>query len=61
MARLCVTVLERLSEMACQWVVGEALLEAERQRAFDEGVAACKAARCRLGVIDGGRGIPGPH
>jgi hypothetical protein len=55
MARLCVTVLERLGEMACQWKVGEALLEAERKRAFDEGWEACKAQRHRLEVVPGGR------
>jgi hypothetical protein len=55
MARLCLGVLETLGEMAGQWVVGEAILEAERKRAWDEGyaegAAACKAARCRLEVV----------
>jgi hypothetical protein len=54
MARLCLGVLETLGEMGSQWVVGEAVIEAERKRAFDEGVAACKAARCRLQVVGGG-------
>src|SRR6266702_2354549 len=45
MARLCLAGLERAAEMACQWKVGEAFLEAERKRGFDEGWEACKAAR----------------
>ena len=54
---LALDVLQDLRAIAGRCVVGEALLEAERKRAFDEGVAACKAARCRLGVIDGGRAV----
>ena len=54
MARLCLAGLERAAEMASQWKVSEAILEAERRRAYDEGAADCKAARCRLEVIDGG-------
>jgi hypothetical protein len=42
-------------EIGRQWVLDEAFGAELRQRGFDEGVAACKAARCRLGVIDGGR------
>ena len=61
MARLCLAGLERAAEMASQWKVGEAFLEAEGQRRYDEGYAACKADRCRLGVIPGGRAVPGPH
>lgn len=33
----------------------EAVIENERARAFDEGVEWCKAQRCRMEVIDGGR------
>ena len=36
-------------------VLGEAALEAERRQGYDEGRAACQAARCRMGVIDGGQ------
>ena len=53
MARLCLAGLERAAEMASQWKVGEALLEAEGQRGFDEGVEWCKTQRCRLELIDG--------
>lgn len=42
-------------EIGRQWVIDEAVLAEQRQRGFDEGVAACKAQRCRLGVIPGGR------
>jgi hypothetical protein len=54
-ARLCLAGFERAAGMACQWKVDEAFLEAERRRAFDEGWEACKASRCRLGVVPGGR------
>ena len=54
MARLCLAGLEWAAEMASQLKVGEALLEAEGQRGFDEGVEWCKTQRCRLEVIDGG-------
>jgi hypothetical protein len=47
-------------EIGRQWVVYEAALAEQWQRGFDEGVAACKAARCRLEVIDGGLAV-GPH
>ena len=36
-------------------VLDEAALEAERRQGYDEGYAACKAGRHRLGVIGGGR------
>jgi len=54
MARLCLAGFERATGMASQWTVSEALLEAERKRAFDEGVEWCKANRCRLEVVPGG-------
>ena len=38
------------------WVLDEAVLEAERRRAWTEGYAARQAERRRLSVIDGGRG-----
>ena len=46
--------------IARRWVLDEAVLEAEGQRRFDEGVEWCKAQRCRLEVIPGGA-VPGPH
>ena len=61
MADLTRGCLEDLAEMGRRWVLDEAVLEAERARAYAAGYAACKADRCRLGVIDGGRAVPGPH
>ena len=55
MARLCLSVLERLGEMGRQWTVDEAVLAEQRQRGFDEGVEWYKAQRCRL------QPVPGPH
>jgi hypothetical protein len=60
MARLSIAVLECLGDCLRGLSFPEAVLEEERQRAFDEGVAACKAARCRLELIDGGLAA-GPH
>jgi hypothetical protein len=51
MARLTLSVLEQLGAMAR---ADEAVIEAERERGFAEGVAACKAERCRLRVVRGG-------
>ena len=51
---------DRAVEIGRQWVIDEAVLAEQRQRGFDEGVAYCKAARCRLEVIPGGA-TPGPH
>lgn len=39
--------------IARRWVVDEAVLEAERERAFAAGYAACKAERCRLSAVPG--------
>jgi hypothetical protein len=52
---LAVQVFEDLRAIGSRWQVDEAVMEAERERGFAAGVAACKAARCRLEVIDGGR------
>ena len=54
MAALTREAFERAAEMGRQWTVDEAVLAEQRQRGFDEGAAACKAARCRLRVIGGG-------
>jgi hypothetical protein len=53
-ARLSITVLENLGDCLRGLSFPEAVMEEERKRAFDEGVAACKAARCRLQVVGGG-------
>ena len=46
--------LESTVTIARRWVVDEAVLEAERERAYAAGYEACKAQRCRLEVIPGG-------
>jgi hypothetical protein len=55
MAGLTLRVLEDLGVIARRWEVDEAVIEAERARAFEEGRQACLAARSRLEVIDGGQ------
>jgi hypothetical protein len=57
-AELILASLETLGELTRNCTVDEAVLAEQRQRGFDEGWEACKAHRCRLGVIDGGRGVP---
>ena len=54
MAGLTLEAFERAVEIGRQWVVGEAVLEAERDRAYAAGYEACKAQRCRFEVIPGG-------
>ena len=55
MGAAILAVLESLREIGRRCAVEAALIEAERARGFAEGAAACKAARDRLAVIDGGR------
>lgn len=52
---LTVGVMESAVVIAGRCEVGFAVIEEERARAYAQGVADCKAARCRLGVIGGGR------
>lgn len=52
---------DALGVIARRWAVDEAVLAAERRRGYDEGYAACRAARHRLDVIDGGQAVPGPR
>ena len=63
MVRLTGGVVESLGVIAGRCTIDEVVIEAVRARTWDEaykqGVADTKAARCRLGVIDGGRA--GPH
>jgi hypothetical protein len=54
MARLTLAVLENLGGTLRDLSYGEELLKGERERAYAQGVADCKAARCRLQVVDGG-------
>ena len=51
---------DRAIDIGSQWTVSDAVLAEQRQRGFDEGWEACKAARCRFEVIPGGA-TPGPH
>ena len=51
---LALDILQDLRAIASRCQVGEAILEAERERGFAAGVEACKAQRCRLEVIPGG-------
>ena len=51
MARLCLAAQEKWAELAGRWALDEAVLAAERRRGYDQGVADCKAARCRLEVV----------
>jgi hypothetical protein len=53
-ARLTRAAFEHAVEIARRWAVDEAVLSAERQRAYALGVADCRARRGRLGVIGGG-------
>jgi hypothetical protein len=54
MARLCGGVLGNLGDSLRRLSFDAAVMAEERQRGFDEGYEACRAARCRLHVIDGG-------
>lgn len=54
MAALILSVLQDLGVIARRWEVDEAVIEAERARAFEEGRQTCQAAWRRLEVIDGG-------
>ena len=62
MAGLLVTALDslggitgRLADAEQGRVLDETALEAEGDRRYAEGYAACKADRCRMGVIGGGQ------
>ena len=54
MARLCLAAQEKWGEIASRWVLDEAVLEAERKRAFGEGFAAGQALRGRLSLVSSG-------
>lgn len=54
MLTLTLQVLESLAAMARRWQVDEAVIDAERERAWQAGDDACKAQRGRLTVVDGG-------
>ena len=61
MAALSIRILETLGETFRRLTTEDAVMAEERAAGYREGYAACKADRCRLGVIDGGRAVPGPH
>ena len=48
---LAVEILGDLRAIGSRWVVGEAGLEAEHERGFAAGYAACKADRCRMTAV----------
>jgi len=50
-AELAVAALDRWGEIARRWVLDERVLADVDQRAYDRGVADCKAARCRLASV----------
>ena len=51
MAGLTRQAFENAAELGRRWVLDEAILEDVRQRAYNEGVADCKASRCRLAAV----------
>ena len=61
MAALTRAALESAVVIGGRWAVDDAVLSTERARAYAQGAADCKAAHCRLEVLQGGRGVPGPH
>jgi len=60
-ARLSIAVLENLGDTLRRLSFDEAVFDEARAAGFREGYEACRAARCRLGVVDGGLAVPGPH
>jgi hypothetical protein len=60
MARLSIRILERLGETIGNLKYGEAMFSEQYDAGYRAGYEACKAERCRLGVIDGGA-APGPR
>jgi hypothetical protein len=61
MAALSIRILESLGETFRRLTTEDAVMAEERATAWRDGYEACKKDRCRLGVIDGGRSVPGPH
>lgn len=60
-AELAIASLDRWGEIGRRWVVDDAFLarmerraEERERRAYEQGAADCKAARCRLEVVRGG-------
>ena len=50
-AELAVAALDRWGEIGRRWVLDERVLADVDQRAYDRGVADCKAARCHLAAV----------
>jgi hypothetical protein len=61
MVRLTTSVLEKLGETISGLKYGEAMFDEQYDAGYRAGYEACRADRCRLGVVDGGRATPGPH
>lgn len=59
MLELTLKVLAKLASIAGRCTANDHEFEVERARGFTDGYEACKAERCRMQVIDGGRA--GPH
>jgi hypothetical protein len=53
-AKLCAAALESAVALGRRWQYDDAFLRAEIAAAYEAGVRDCKAARCRLQVVDGG-------
>jgi len=61
MARLSIRILEKLGETHRELNFDEAMFDEQYDAGYRAGYEACKADRCRLEVIPGGRAVPGPH
>jgi len=60
-AEMLAAMLTELGEITRRCAVDEAVVSAERARAYAQGVADCKARHCRFEVLPGGQVAPGPH
>jgi hypothetical protein len=61
MAALSIRILESLGETFRRLTTEDVVMAEERATAYREGYEACKADRCRMHVVNGGRSVPGPH
>jgi len=61
MAALSIRVLEAMGEVFRRLTTEAVVMAEERATAYRDGYEACKKDRCRLGVIDGGLAVRGPH
>ena len=61
MAALSIRILESLGETFRRLTTEDAVMNEQYEAGWRDRDEACKACRCRLGVINGGRATPGPH